>query len=148
MARPRNEKGTTIDVQKGTYGRLTINRDNKLYYVYKALRSDEKTIMDSILTYMDSASNIITVNGATLDAIVDDSGYSPKTVRNVLSLLCKTNLLESTLQLDREYIINPIFAIKGGNDISVWQAYQSLHYNNNTPKDVRVTYVENGFTNY
>lgn len=140
--------GLPVKVEKHTFGRLTLNRDNKQYYLYKTLPKDQKVVLDSILTYMDSSSNIITILGETLEALMKDTGYSKAIVRNAIySLVANTNLLEPTHQLQAEYVVSPVFAFKGFEGV-VWKAYQSLHYKQEIPMSVDMLHLSNYTTKY
>lgn len=133
MARPQNTDGKIVDVQKGTFGKLVINRNHNLYFKYKELRSDTKSIFDSMLTYMQSQTNLIIVKGDILQAIIKDSGYAERSIVNAINELKKLKLVEITHQLPHELIVNPVFAIKDNNDYSVWKTYQRIHYKGNVP---------------
>lgn len=133
MARPKNTDGNIVDVQKGTFGKLVINRNHNLYFKYIALRSDTKSIFDNMLTYMQSETNLITLKGDILQAVIKDSNYAERTIVNAINELKKLKLVEITHQLPHELVVNPIFAIKDNNDYSVWKTYQSIQYEGNVP---------------
>ena len=99
------------------------------------LRTDDKTILDSILSLMGTNTNQIVVLGDTLEAISELSGYSTSTIKSSVSRLSKDKLILPTYQLTAEYIINPSFAYKGNED-AIWEFIQAVHYKGNTPREV------------
>jgi predicted transcriptional regulator len=89
-----------------------------------------KKMMLSIFRLMTKDTNIITINGATLDEICSETKLSQQQVRDKVSELKKHGLIEPTGALRAEYIVNPTLAIKG-SEIKVWREYGKLERNNN-----------------
>lgn len=136
MARPKNTDGKIVDVHKGTFGKLVIDRNHNLYSKYRRLRSDTKSILDSIFTYMQSETNLIVLKGDTLQMVINDTGYAERTVVNAINELKKLKFIEITHQLPHELIVNPVFAYKDNNLEAVWKIYQKVHYKNKVPRSV------------
>lgn len=142
MARPKNTNGKIVDVQKGTFGKIVIDRNHNLYSTYRKLRSDTKSVMDSILTYMQSETNLIVLKGNTLNMVMNDTGYAERTVVNAINELKKLMFIEITHQLPHELIVNPVFAYKDNQLETVWKTYQKVHYKNEVPRSVMAWTLE------
>jgi len=137
--------GKLVDVQKGTFGKICINRNDKLYYEYMRLRSDDKLILDAMLMLMHTDMNHITMLGDTLEEVSKKTSCKVKAIRDGLTRLKKTNLIEK-LQLEGEFLINPVFAYKGIIN-SVWLFIQYLHYNGQVPRSVQGWIFDNDTIN-
>ena len=117
------ESGIKSEVTKNTCKEVVLKVDGSLYREYfMSVGQTSKNVMLAILKYMDDDMNTIQVNGDTLDAIIDHTGYNKQVVRNQLVKL--KPLIERT-NLRGEYIVNPMFAVKGNKD-KVWKMYSKI----------------------
>jgi len=97
----------------------------KMYNIFEQeVSGTGKKLMLALLKLMDNDTNLIQINGVTLDTLLKTTGLSESQVRNKTSELKKYYLIEST-GTRSEYIINPMFAVKG-NASSVWRMYGKL----------------------
>ncbi len=129
--------GLTTHPLKGARGNILLKTTSNEYNTYLALRSDDKAILDTLLYVSSTNTNHFIVANHTLDVIVEKSGYAKKTVLNALTRL-ETYSLIAKLDLAYEYIVNPLFAIKG-SECDVWKFIQTIQYKGNIPKDVTLT---------
>ena len=134
MARPKNTNGTTVDVQRGTFGKIIINRNSFFYRIYTKLRSDDKTVMDNILKFMQTEKNHIITSGDTIEAMSVDTGYTILAIRNSLSRLAKVDLISKGV-IKSEYFIEPQFAYKGDFE-ETWSFIQHSEYRGEVPRSV------------
>lgn len=88
---------------------------------YKNLSHTSKKVLESVFKFMTVNMNTINIGGDTLKSMIDYSGYSEKTIRNQVSEICKTKILEHTSNRG-EYIVNPLIAYKGDYK-EVWRTY-------------------------
>ena len=103
---------------------VEIKTKGKLYNNYFiGLNKTQKNIMTIVLQLMEKDLNTITFLGDTLKEIMDKTGYTENTIRKNLSLLYP--LIEPTKQSTREYIVNPMFAIRG-DEAKIWKMYGSI----------------------
>jgi len=128
--------GVKVQAVKGTRGRITLQTNNKAFKVFKDLRSDDRRVLDSIMTYISTNTNHIIVDGDTLKLLKRDTGYTVATIRNSISRLKQSNLINK-LQLDHEFIVNPLLAVKG-DEQKVWEFIQMIHHKGNIPREAIV----------
>ena len=115
--------GIKSNVARNTCREVVLKVDGELYKDYFiAAGQTSKNVMLAILKYMDDDMNTIQVNGDTLDAIIEHTGYNKQVVRNQLVKL--QPLIEKT-SLRGEYIVNPMFAVKG-DEKKVWNIYKKM----------------------
>ena len=129
--------GLKRDVRTNTRGNVLIKINNSIYDEYKDLRSDSKAIMDSILYLMSTDSNHLIIEGDTLEALSQHCGYTVSTIRRLVQDLTRVELLMK-LSLPYEYIVNPLFAIKG-RECDIWQFIQQVEYSGDVPLNVKLT---------
>jgi len=91
---------------------------------YVKLGQTAKTVISGLLKHMNNDTNLFYVGGDTLKKLVAHTGYSDATIRNQVSKIVKTNLIEHT-SLRGEYIVNPLFAVKGDEKL-VWKSYERI----------------------
>jgi len=117
------ETGNRLQPSANIQEAVTLHIHSKLYKdVFSNLGNTSKRVMLVILSYMENDLNTIQVGGEVLDAMSKHTGYGAQTIRNQLAKLYP--LLEKT-NLRGEYIVNPLFAVKG-NEESVWKFYRGL----------------------
>jgi len=105
--------------------RIHIDPTTILYKtVYSPLTAGVKVVLQAILSYTDSGTNLISIGGDTLEAIAEQTRFTKEGVRNAVAILKKANLIEST-GLRGEYIVNPMFAIRG-DYLEAWGSYQKI----------------------
>ena len=104
---------------------INLKTNGKLWKVFENKTSGTgKTVMLAIFRYMESDTNLITINGNTIIAIKNDTGMSESQIRNKVSELKKLHLIEATT-IRGEYIVNPTLAIKGSSG-KVWEMYSKI----------------------
>lgn len=134
MARPKNTEGNSVEVQKGTFGKIIINRNSAYHKVYTKLRSDDKSVMDNILKFMQTDKNHIITSGDTMEAMVGDLEFNAKAIRNSLTRLGKVGLISKGI-IKSEYFIEPQFAYKGDFE-QTWSYLQQCNYRGQVPRSV------------
>ena len=85
----------------------------------------EKKVMMGILKYMEPDMNHVIINGETLVNIMNTTGLCKQQIRNCVTNLKKLHIIEP-LRLRAEYIVNPLFAVKGNYD-EVWKFYGQMN---------------------
>ena len=134
--------GIPSHVEAGTKGNILLKRNSNAYADYLQLRSDDKAVLDSILALMQTNSNHIILAGDTLLAVSEVSGYTVSSLRNPVARLAEMNFLQPVAQgVPAEYIVNPLFAIKG-TESSIWSFIQAIQYKNDTPREVLIVDYE------
>ena len=117
------ERGNKLGVLHGTLKDIVVKASGSLYQdKFVGLGKTEKNILLSLIRLMDDDMNTVQVGGDTLEEVCRETGYGKQVVRNKLGSLYP--LLEKT-GLRGEYIVNPLFAIKG-NETSVWKVYHKI----------------------
>ena len=112
--------------QRESKGRVILKTDGSLYQKeFVRVGQTSKNIMLAILKYMEEDLNTIIISGETLKFIMQHTGYTEQVIRNHLRELYP--LIEKTRQIRGEYIVNPLFAIKG-SEHAVWEFYSSLQH--------------------
>ena len=125
MSNLKNLSGIRNKPSRFTDKSVELKVNGSLYVdCYMNLDGTAKHVINAILKYMDNDTNLIQIGGDTLQAIIDLTEYNEGTIRKAMVRLNKFSIAEKT-NLRGEYIVNPLFAIKG-NDISVWNTYRSL----------------------
>ena len=103
--------------------------DNSAYRVFESDTSGTgKKVMLSIFKHMDKDTNLVCINGNTLDSIISDTGLSSQQVRDKVSELKKLELITPTGSMRAEYIVDPCLATKGSYE-KVWRAYGLIEKN-------------------
>lgn len=98
----------------------------ELYEVFEgSISGTGKKVMLAILKRMTRDMNHIIIGGDTLDDICESLGLSTAQVRNKITELKRYALIEPTMTLRAEYLVNPTFAIKGNED-AVWRFYGEI----------------------
>ena len=128
--------GLKQKVYKNTKGNILLKVNSTAYQSYINLRSDDKSIMDSLLYLMGNNTNHLILLGDTLEALVEQCGYSKGTIRATIPRLTRLHLI-SKGTLPGEYIINPLFAIKG-NECEIWKFLQTIEYKGEIPSEVAI----------
>ena len=117
--------GKTVDVNTSCKQKAKINSHSELYKNgYLKLTKGQQSILIELLRFTTDDLNCIVLSGDTKQAILEASGYSNGGLKNALIALKLAKLIEPTLK-KAEYIINPLFATKG-NDEVVWKHYQKI----------------------
>lgn len=117
------ENGRTQDASYNTESYVAIKTKGSLYRdKFTSLSDGEKKVLMALLDFCDNDLNTIQVGGDVANAIEDTYSIKVKTIRNVLPKLYP--IVEKT-HLRGEYIINPMFAVKGNED-SVWRMYSKI----------------------
>jgi hypothetical protein len=129
--------GITRHPLKGSRGNYLVKGNSSLYEDYLALRSDDKAIMDTLLSVATTDTNHFIAANDTLRVIAELSGYAPSTIMSSIKRLKALHLINS-LQLPYEYVINPLFAIKG-SECEIWKFIQTAEYYSDIPKSVHIT---------
>ena len=132
------ENGVTVSVLKGTHGNIILKTSSSYYRAYSNLRADDTKIMDAILQIATTNTNHFVASGQTLQALVDISKYSQGAVQNALVRLNELHLISRTNKISGEYIVNPLFAIKG-SECAVWQFIQAVECGNGRDSAYRIT---------
>lgn len=91
---------------------------------FTSLTSGVKVVMLAIGHYATDNRNLIHLGGDTIKAVAEETGYTVPSVRNAITALNKCGIIEPT-GLKGEYIINPMFALKGDYR-AVWKFYQAI----------------------
>ena len=120
------ENGAKKKVDVNTKLDVVLKVNGKMYNeVYVNLRHTDKNVLSAMLKYMDNDLNTIQVSGDTLVALMGYTGYQMQTTRDSVVRLQKCKLVEGT-GLRGEYIVNPLFAVKGNED-KIWEHYKKLN---------------------
>mgnify|MGYP006883062210 CR=1 FL=1 len=115
--------GNKKNADSGTDKFVVLNTKSSVYNKYYTSLSDsDKKILMALMDYCDNDMNTIQVSGNVGEAIESKYNIKVKTVQNAFKRLYP--LIEKT-SLRGEYVINPLFAIKGNED-SVWRAYGKI----------------------
>lgn len=114
-------------IKKGVYSNSTkdvlVKVQGSLYHkFFVPMGKTEKNVLLSMLTLIDDDLNTIQVGGDTLTELVNLTGYNEQSIRNKLRNLHP--LIEKT-SLRGEYIVNPLFAVKG-SETQVWNNYKRI----------------------
>ena len=127
MSNIHRETGTKQKVDTNTKKDIVLKRKGNLYKkVLPKLRTDDKKILFSLLTFMTDNTNHIIVAGDTMQAVIKDTGFAEQTIKDSLSRLNKKGLIQGSKKLlPFEYIINPLFAIKG-NERDIWEFQHNI----------------------
>ena len=104
---------------------VMIKVESSMYKDYVELDKTAKVVFDLVLKYMEDNTNLIIFKGDTLDRIMEESGYNEQVIANAVSRLKKKYLIEPTKRMRREYIVNPLIAVKG-NEFMVWNEYGKI----------------------
>lgn len=128
------KNGFKVNPLRGSKGNIVLKTNSLYYENYIDLRSDDKAIMDTLLYVTSTNTNHFVVANDTIDLIVRRSGYAESTIMNALTRLHSKDLIH-TITLPYEYIVNPLFAIKG-SECEVWQFIQLIQYKGDIPRDV------------
>ena len=105
---------------------VQLKQNSKMYSEYmNDIGGKDKAVLDSMLRHMQFNMNTITMNGDTLRNVISDTKLSVQQIRNAVSRLKKTSLIEASGLLRAEYIVNPAFAFKG-NENMAWKAYTQM----------------------
>ena len=117
--------GTKKSVKGANKSLMRLNQDSSLYNnVFTSLTSGVKVVMLAIGHYATDNKNLIHLGGDTIKAVAEETGFTVPSVRNAITALNKCGIIEPT-GLKGEYIINPLFALKG-NFYAVWKFYQAI----------------------
>lgn len=117
--------GNNSKVTSNTKDVVSLVIDGSMYNDnYMDIDNTAKTVLDGILKYMTSGTNLIHIGGEQLQSIISFTGYTEGTVRKAVVRLNASNIVEKTT-IRGEYIVNPLFAYKGDND-RVWLSYKSI----------------------
>ena len=116
--------GAKVKVNHNSRRLYTINPESPLNQLYRKLTAGEKAVLQSLLKFCSDHVNLIHIGGETLEALCLDTGYTSTSIRNAVTKIKRAHLIEPT-GLKGEYIINPLYAIKG-NYSSVWRTYQVI----------------------
>lgn len=117
------ENGVRQDAEYNTDSFVAIKTKGSLYRdKFTSLSDGEKKVLMAILDFCDNDLNTIQVSGDVATAMEDAYNIKIKTIRNVLPKLYP--IVEKT-HLRGEYIVNPLFAVKGSED-SVWRMYNKI----------------------
>ena len=113
--------GVKVKAITNTTKEVVLKIDSSLYIKnFIEVGQTGKNVMLAILKYMDNDTNLIQIGGDTLKLLVGHTGYSSQVIRN--HLRCLYPMLERTVSIRGEYIVNPIFAYKG-YECEVWEVY-------------------------
>ena len=117
------ENGNKVNVYANSNKDVMIKTTSLLYQdKFVGLGKTEKNVLFGMIRLMEDDMNTIQVGGDTLEQLCVDTGYSKQVIRNKLGSLYP--LIEKT-SLRGEYVINPLFAIKGNPD-KVWKTYELI----------------------
>jgi len=122
---------------KGAGGNILLKTSSLAYKHYISLRSDDRAVLDTLLYVATTNTNHFIAAGAVLDIITEQSGYVTSSVMSSIKRLKNLELINA-LDLDYEYIVNPLLAIKG-SECEVWKFIQTIQHKGTVPKDVQLT---------
>ena len=83
-----------------------------------------RKVLNNLFLEIEKDTNLVQIGGATMTSLVGRTGYSEGTIRKAMVVLNKFKLAEKT-NLRGEYIVNPLFAVKGNEEL-VWQVYGKI----------------------
>lgn len=92
---------------------------------YKFLDNTSKNVLNNLFVVMERDMNLVHIGGSTLSRLVELTGYNEGTIRKAMVVLNKFHLAEKT-SLRGEYIINPLLAVKGDENL-VWNVYRKVN---------------------
>ena len=124
-------------LEKATQHTVVIKTNGTMYRDdYEPLDLTAKNVLSALLVFMDTHANTIQIGGDTLEELLKRTKYSEGTIRKALVRLNKIGLAEKT-GLRGEYIVNPLFAIKGSED-KVWDMYKLIEVQRTLSQGTRI----------
>jgi hypothetical protein len=116
--------GKRVSIKTTSKAKIHISPHSSLHGAYSELKSGNKIVLLAIIHLCSDSLNTIFIGGNTLKELSKETGFTEPSIRNAVTKLKLSKLIEPTL-LRGEYIVNPLYAIKGSCSL-VWRNYQRI----------------------